>query len=74
MKNPLQNIDSSTTFFFAVLMLFLGLRALPLGVNNVSIDGQKELNSEMFLLITPDSGLSCSNQKNLEDSNISYLP
>lgn len=74
MKNHLQNIDSSTSFFFAVLVLFLGLRALPLGANNVSADEPKEFNSEMFLLVTPDSGLSCSNHKNLEDSNISYLP
>lgn len=78
MKNSLQNIDSSTAFFFAVLMLFLGLRALPIGAKNISLE-QKELNSEIFMPENLEVGFTCQEQKdfqtsNFKPSNIGYLP
>jgi len=71
MKNPLQNIDSSTTFFFAVLVFFVGLRSLPPGAHSVE---QNEFNSEMFMSVTLDSVPTCQDKKDPKTSNISYLP
>jgi len=70
MKKILHKIDSSTTFFFAILMLFLGLRALPVGEDNNTSVKPKELNYEVFLPDRLDREVSCKD----EVSNITYLP
>jgi len=70
MKNYLQSIDSSTIFFFTILMIFLGLREFPLGQGSIE---QNELNSEIFMPVTQVQVSTCQDKKDFETCNFSYI-